>query len=70
MLLSQLPHLLDGGGVPETPGPSQPPAFRGLWTYQSWKLIPGDGSWLPPLWPPSLLVSSWLLGPVDWSHPP
>ena len=24
LLLSQFPHLLDGGGVPETPGPSQP----------------------------------------------
>ena len=26
LLLSQFPHLLDVGGVPETPGPSQPPS--------------------------------------------
>ena len=51
------------------PGPSQPPSFQGAWTCQSWRLRPGDGSRLPPLWPPSLLISSWLLGPVYWSHP-
>ena len=52
------------------PCPSQPPSFRGPWTCQSWRLRRGDGSRLSPLCPPSLLVSSWLLGPVYWSHPP
>ena len=52
------------------PCPSQPPSFWGPWTCQSWRLRCGDGSRLSPLCPPSLLVSSWLLGPVYWSHPP
>ena len=32
LLLSQFPHPLEGGGVPETPGPSQLPSSRGAWT--------------------------------------
>ena len=47
-----------------------PPSSQGPWTCQSWRLRRGDGSQLLPLCPPSLLVSSWLLGPVYWSHPP
>ena len=35
LLLSQFPHLLDGGGVPETSGPSQPPSSWGPWTCPS-----------------------------------
>ena len=69
LLLSPFPHLLDGRGVPETPGPSQAPSSQGPWTCQSWRLRPKDGSRLPPLCPPSLLVPSWLLGPVYWSYP-
>ena len=56
LLLSQFPHLLERGGVPETPGPSQPPSSQGPWTCQSWRLRRGDGSpctfpmtMLPPL---------------------
>ena len=45
------------------------PLFRGPWTCQSWRLRRGDGSRLLPLCPPSLLVSSWLPGPIYWSHP-